>query len=147
MKKLTNRTKNVLAIVAAVALLGGFTTLVSLNANASLSTGPSSVEEQVELFHTPGTIPTTPTIGSQGTRQLDNSNDVACGVFASILDKQDDLDTFSSRIVQQGRPNLYIIQEAKHTRDLLDKLAMMQGVPIKDLLKEMYPAMCSHIKA
>lgn len=94
-----------------------------------------------ELFHTPASI------GTSGTQPLNNANDVACGVFASILEKQDDLNTFSSRIVAQGRPDIYIIEEAKYTRELLNKLAMMQGVPIKDLLEEMYPAMCSHIKA
>ena len=131
-----------MTISAANAKATGATGVYTVSTSTPMYDRAKDTAEQMDsVFHTPASI------GSSDTGPINNANDVACGVFASILEKEEDLNTFSSRIVQQGRPDSYIIQEALYTRELLNKLAMMQGVPIKDLLADMYPAMCSHIKA
>jgi hypothetical protein len=117
MKKLTNKMKNVIAFVLAVFLLGGFTSLVSLNAEASPRYGSS--------------------FANHGT----------CALFAQILDKEDEKELFLQLIDTTGKTFPMVKKEIADTVALLRKLSKMQGVPIKSLVVEMYPAMCSYIKA
>lgn len=78
---------------------------------------------------------------------MNDTNDVACGVFADIMDNKVDMRIFADRVIASGKTQQVIYEEAVQTIRLLQELARVQGVPIPQLLEQMYPAMCSHIKA
>jgi hypothetical protein len=117
MKKLSTRMKNVLSFVITVFLLAGFVGLVSLKAEAAPRYGSS--------------------FANHGT----------CALFAQILDKEDEKELFLQLIDTTGKTFPMVKKEIADTVALLQKLSKMQGVPIKSLVVEMYPAMCSYIKA
>ncbi|MBL4909032.1 MAG: hypothetical protein JKX78_03575 [Alteromonadaceae bacterium] len=117
MKKPSTKMKNVIAFVLTVFLLGAFTSLVSLNAEAAPRYGSSF------------------------------ANHLTCALFANKLDKPEDAKIFIALTTSTGKNMVMIEKEVKETVALLKKLSKMQGVPIKSLVEEMYPAMCSYIKA
>lgn len=86
------------------------------------------------------------TVGSTLDSGRDKTIDVTCGVFANVLGNKEDMRIFADR-VKNVMPYPEIVKEAKAADKLLKDLAKIQGVPVKDLVTEMYPAMCSHIKA
>jgi len=131
MKKPTERLKNVLSFVLTVAILGAFLTMVSLRAEAAPTYGYSTASM----------------VGTQKSRAGDVSTDISCGMFAELLGKKAEMRIFADRVIASGMEFPAIKKEAMDTVALLRKLSMMQGVPIKVLLADIYPAMCSHIKA
>lgn len=117
MKKLTTKMKNVVAFVLTVFILAVFVGLVSLKAEAAPRYGSSF------------------------------ANHLTCALFANKLDKPEEAKIFVALVSTSGKNFPMIEKEVKETVALLKKLSKMQGVPIKSLVEEMYPAMCSYIKA
>lgn len=75
------------------------------------------------------------------------ANHGTCALFAQILGKDDEKEIFIQLIDTTGKTFPMVQKEILETVALLEKLSKMQGVPTKDLVVEMYPAMCSYIKA
>lgn len=72
---------------------------------------------------------------------------LTCAFFAGILGKQEEKKIFGGLVSKSGMNMQIIVAELEDTTKLLNKLAMMQGVPVETLVAEMYPAMCHYIKA